>query len=232
MGEGTLTRAGDGSIIFHTTTGKKLVIQRGIPQDIYAQAAATRAPVLTDVDEEIEDEEVTTTPGDIAQTPLPSATQRRKRRGLRAHPLLYLGVGMILMLALWVLGQMVVTWVGHKLDDFTYGMPRTYQTDFVVGHNNDSPGNPSHFIFLNLNGHVEVIEQPAGDAGKAKIYYGPTLYSDDAILIPVTGEFKDVNNDRKPDMIIKIQNSRIVFINENGTFRPLKPGEHITLPKD
>jgi len=40
---------------------------------------------------------------------------------------------------------------------------------------------------------------------------------------------KDVNGDRKPDLILHIQDQRIVFINENGQFRPAKPTDHITL---
>lgn len=154
---------------------------------------------------------------------------KRKRRGFFAHPLLYLGIGMLVMLVLWVGLQAVGSWWQRHLDDATYGYPRTWQTDAVVGHNNDSSANPSHFLFLNLNGHVEVIEIPAGDPTKMKVYIGPTLFSDNADLIPITGEFKDVNGDGKPDMIIHIQDSRIVFINENGQFRPEKPGEHITL---
>src|SRR2546425_1583080 len=42
-----------------------------------------------------------------------------------------------------------------------YGRPRTFQTDAVVGHN-DSAASPSHFIAINLNRHVEVIECPGG----------------------------------------------------------------------
>jgi hypothetical protein len=94
----------------------------------------------------------------------------------KSHWMLTLGIGMILMLALYV-GLMWVSnwWINRQLDA-TYGFPRTYQVDAVVGHNNDSPANPSHFIFLNLNGHVEIIEIPAGDASKTRIYIGPALF--------------------------------------------------------
>ena len=162
---------------------------------------------------------------------IPQARQKRQRRGLRAHPLLLLGIGMIVMLALWQLLQAGVTWWSVHTDDVTYGRPRTWQTDAVVGHNGDSAASPSHFIFLNLNRRVEVIEFPAGDASKAKIYLGPTLFTDGAELIPVTGEFIDVNGDGHLDMIIKIQDQRIVFINTGDGFRPLNPGEKVTLPK-
>src|SRR2546423_5464676 len=56
----------------------------------------------------------------------------------RLHWSFILGVGMILMLALWVLGSSALAWwQNHQLDS-TYGMPRTFQTDQVVGHA-DSP---------------------------------------------------------------------------------------------
>jgi hypothetical protein len=48
-------------------------------------------------------------------------------------------------------------------------------------------------------------------------------------LAVVTLSFKDVNGDGRPDMIVNIQDSRFVFINENGTFRPQRPGEIIHL---
>lgn len=144
---------------------------------------------------------------------------------------LFVGIGMLAMLALWVGLQWLGNWWQLHQDYSTYGYPRTWQTDAVVGHNGDSKENPSHFIFLNLNGHVEVIEFPAGDATKARIYIGPTLVTDGGDLIPVTGEFADVNGDGKPDMIIRIQDQRMVFINTGDGFRPLQQGEHVTLPQ-
>src|SRR5215469_16870910 len=77
-------------------------------------------------------------------------------------------------------------------DDLHYGRPRTFQIDAVVGQN-DSASNPSHFIALNLNGRIEVIEFPGGDASKARIYLGPQLYGSGQDLIPVTLSFVDVN---------------------------------------
>jgi hypothetical protein len=105
----------------------------------------------------------------------------------KSHWMLTLGIGMILMLSLYVGFTWVSNWWTNRQLDATYGFPRTYQVDAVVGHNNDSSANPSHFIFLNLNGHVEIIEIPAGDASKTKIYIGPTLFSDNAPLIGPTG---------------------------------------------
>jgi hypothetical protein len=63
----------------------------------------------------------------------------------RAHPLLLLGLGMILMLVLWTLLTLAVNWWNITWDDIHYGRPRTFQVDAIVGHN-DSSSNPSHFI--------------------------------------------------------------------------------------
>jgi len=135
----------------------------------------------------------------------------------KVHWMLILGMGMILMLALYVGFTMLGNWWANHQSDSTYGFPRTYQIDAVVGHNNDSTVNPSHFIFLNLNGHVEIIEIPAGDASKAKIYIGPTLFSDNAPLIPVTGEFR--NRDGKEEMLVHIQDQTIIYVSDGAMFK-------------
>jgi len=128
----------------------------------------------------------------------------------------------------WVVLNVLANWWQITLDDWHYGRPRTFQTDAVVGHN-DSAANPSHFIALNLNRHIEIIEFPGGDASKAKIYVGPTLIGQGQDLAVVTLSFKDVNGDGKPDMIVSVQGSRFVFINDNGAFRPVRPGENVQI---
>ncbi len=146
----------------------------------------------------------------------------------RAHLMMFIGLAMFSMLIGWVLLTSLSSWWQTTLDDWHYGRPRTYQTDQVVGHN-DSPTNPSHFIALNLNSHIEVIEFPGGDPSKARVYIGPTLFGPGQDLAAVTLTFKDVNGDGHPDMIINVQDSHFVFINANSQFRPAKPGENIQL---
>jgi hypothetical protein len=147
-----------------------------------------------------------------------------------AHPMLYLGLGMCGMFALWVLGTMAVSWWQMTQDDIHYGRPRTYQTDMVVGHA-DSPSHPSHFIAINYHRHIEVIEFPGGDASKAKIYLVATLIGDgqDQDLAMVTLTFKDINGDGKVDMIVNVQVSHYPFLNDQGQFRPAKPGENVSM---
>lgn len=148
--------------------------------------------------------------------------------GQKRLPLLAVVVGMFVM-ALLVLGFSTVSaWWQVHLDDTQYGRPRTFQMDAVVGHQ-DSASNPTHFIFINLNRHVEIIELPGGDSAHARIYAGPILYGDGQDLTPITGEIRDVNGDGKPDLIVHIQDQQIVFINDGTQFRPLQPGEQIHL---
>ncbi|HYU74000.1 MAG TPA: hypothetical protein VEL31_15100 [Ktedonobacteraceae bacterium] len=164
---------------------------------------------------------------DIPQTPRPRTGPIEREVVIRrrhAHPLLYLGIGMLGMLVLWTLLSAALGWFNTVLDDIHYGRPRTFQADAWVGHN-EQTGVPSHFIALNLNGHVEIIEISGGDAAHSHVYVGPQLYGKGDDLVPVTLQFAAVNGDGKPDMIVSFQGSRTVFINDQGAFRPLQPGE-------
>jgi hypothetical protein len=131
-------------------------------------------------------------------------------------PLVPIMVGMVIMIVLVMSASLVISWWQGFQDNLHYGYPRIYQMDAVVGHN-DSPAHPTHFIFLNLHGHVEIIEIPGGDPAKARIYAGPVLYGDGEDLIPVTGEIRD-DNGRK-DLIVHIQNQELLFINDGPAFR-------------
>ncbi len=162
----------------------------------------------------------------LPKVPRPRVTQSKRQFWQGAHPLLYLGVGMIAMLALWTLLTMAISWWNTTWDDIHYGRPRTFQIDAFVGHN-ETGGIPSHFIVINLHGRIEIIEMPGGDGSKARIYLGPQLYGTGDDLIAVTLSFADVNSDHRPDMIIHFQTSRMVFINDQGGFRPLRPEERI-----
>ncbi len=154
----------------------------------------------------------------LLDAPPPTHTHKTEQTARRHHWLVIFGGGMIVMILL-VMG---ISWAGsawqaHQLDA-QYGMPRTYQTDAVVGHNGDSAANPSHFTFENLRGKVFILEIPAGDVSKALIYSGPPIIGDNAESVPITGSFQDVNGDGKPDMIVQIENQRIVYLNTGTKF--------------
>src|SRR5260370_26213170 len=187
-----------------------------------AQRASRLRSPQTEEDEQVTPGSAST--GPRPQTPRLIRTGVRHRGMLRVHPLLLLGLGMIVMLVLWTLLTLAVSWWNTTWDDIHYGRPRTFQIDAVVGQN-DSAASPSHFIALNLNGRIEVIEFPGGDGSKARIYLGPQLYGTDADLIPVTLSFVDVNGNHRPDMLLHFQNTPLVFINDQGGFPPATPDE-------
>jgi hypothetical protein len=143
--------------------------------------------------------------------------------GRKLHWSFILGVGMLLMLAVWALGSYALSWwQNHQLDSI-YGMPRTFQTDQVVGHS-DSTGHPTHFIAVNLNSRITIIEVPGGDSQHARIYSGPTLFSDNGDTIPVTLEFYDVNGDGKVDMVVHVGDQKIIYLNDGTQFKPQQQG--------
>src|SRR5438876_2196127 len=127
-----------------------------------------------------------------AVMPPQQAPASRRARRVRFHWLVFVGLAMFIMIVGWLAFNALSSWWQTTQDDWHYGRPRTFQTDAVVGHN-DSPSHPSHFIALNLDRHVFVIEFPGGDASKAKVYNGPTLLGPGQDLTPVTLSFKDIN---------------------------------------
>lgn len=142
-----------------------------------------------------------------------------ERRGLKHFPLRAIILGMFLTIILAIGLSAVGSWWRIHQDDVQYGRPRTFQLDAVVGHG-DSDAHPTHLIFINLHQHVEIIELPGGDGAHARIYLGPTLYGNGQDLTPITAEVRDVNADGKPDLILHIQDQRIIFINDGTTFHP------------
>lgn len=137
----------------------------------------------------------------------------------RFHWLVLAGIALMIMILGWICLSAVGNWWQTTSDDLHYGRPRTFQIDAVVGHN-DSPQHPSHFVVVNLNRHIMIIEIPGGDVSKSVIFSGPTLLGANQDLTPATLSFQDVNHDQKPDMILNVQGSQFLFINEKGTFVP------------
>ena len=146
-------------------------------------------------------------------------TQRLKRT--RFHWLVFVGFGLFIMIAGWLLFGTLSSWWNTTLDDIHYGRPRTYQTDAVVGHG-DSSANPSHFIAINLSRKVIVIEVPGGDTAHSQIYLAPTLFGNGQDLVPITLSFEDRNGDGKPDLNIHVGDTIIVFVNDGTKFVPTK----------
>jgi hypothetical protein len=128
----------------------------------------------------------------------------------------FVGLAMFIMVVGWVIFGALSNWWQDKQNDWTYGNPRTFQTDQAVGIN-DSPQTPSHFIAMNLNGDVFVLDIEGGNPTKAQSI--PVIgLSSDQDGDPVTISFQDVNGDRKPDMLVHVASFTIVFLNTGKTF--------------
>jgi hypothetical protein len=161
------------------------------------------------------------------QQPAPDTTPGQPTKpSPRYHWLLYAGTVMLVMIAGWVVFSSFFGWGATALDDWHYGRPRTFQCDVVVGHN-DSAAHPTHVIAVNLRNEIQIIELPGGEASRAKTYIVPI--GPGQALTPVTLTFRDVTGDGKPDMLITFGSAEVVFLNDHGAFRPLRPGESIRL---
>ncbi len=196
------------------TQGRNRAYVFNQPLPTQATRKQTQAPV--DDEEDLDD----TDPYGNTSPP------RRWRFGNRGMRLVYWGIILcIIMTAGWIVLSLLGSWLQTTMDDWHYGRPRTFQIDAVVGHG-DSASNPSHFIALNLQGRVIIIEIPGGDASKSRIYQGPYIVGNGDELTPITLSFKDVTGNGLLDMEIHDQSTTFLYINEKGTFRPEKPEEH------
>lgn len=118
----------------------------------------------------------------------------------------------------------LIAWTQVKLDDMHYGRPRTYQTDAYVGHN-EAAGSPTHFVAMNLNRRVTIVEFPGGDVSKPQVIAGPYLFGRAEDLTVVKVRVGDVNGDDKPDLTVHVKDERLVYINDGAAFRPITTEE-------
>ena len=125
--------------------------------------------------------------------------------------------GMLVAIAL-LIGLSLISGLWQRFqDDLHYGNPRTSHLDAVVGHT-DSPADPTHFIFINLHGHIEIIEIPGGDTSHTRIFNGPTLYGPGQDLTPVTGETVTDKSTGKVDILVHVGNQEFLMTNDGKTF--------------
>jgi len=141
------------------------------------------------------------------------------RRG--KHPVFSLGLCMLIV-AVFITGYVLIPPALQRWnDDRVYGYPRTYQTDANVGHG-DSRYPLSHFIVVNLNGRIEVLEIPQGDTDTLHphLYLIARLAMQGSDLVPATVSFADMNGDGKPDMVVTFNETQWILINNGTTFVP------------
>ena len=144
-----------------------------------------------------------------------ASVARRQRRPV--HGTVYIGLTLLCMVVGFIVFSALSTWWQHTDDYLHYGMPRTYQMDAAVGHQ-DSAAHPSHFLALNLDGHLSVIEMQGGDLSKTVIYAGPIIYGQGADLVAVTLSVAHDQNG-KPELVLHYQNNEVILYDgKDGKF--------------
>jgi hypothetical protein len=138
------------------------------------------------------------------------------------HTLVYLLTAGLALLAVYALLSTALTWGRAKLDDLRYGNPRTYHLAAFVGHE-ETDGSPTQLIAMNLDRQVVVIEVPGGDPSKVRALPGPYLFGAGEDKTPVTMKLADVNGDAHDDLIVRIKNEEMIYLNAGGTFQLITP---------
>ncbi len=141
--------------------------------------------------------------------------------------LLIAGVVGVLIVSYLVVSFAVHTWQVWQ-DDMTYGRPRITRLEASVGHN-ELGGAKTVFIAQNINGQVSITEFPGGDPSKTRVIVGPRLFGKEKDLVPIKLQIKDVNADGQADLIATADEQQLVYINENGNFRPINDQERAKL---
>ena len=156
------------------------------------------------------------------ETTLPGAASTlhkslpRKWGEMRGAWLIYLVIGMLMTMVLLWIGQSLWSWGGTTIDDLRYGRPRTTNVDQFVGH--EIGKTPSHFIALNLNGQIYIVEIPGGRANTSRLLVGPHLIGSGAELAPVFLSFP--GDPHHPDLLITVDGIQTRFHNTGTSYVP------------
>lgn len=126
---------------------------------------------------------------------------------------------LLAILAIYVLMSAVVEWAQVGIDDLRYGRPRAMHLEGFVGHSGETATQPTHFIALNLDRQVMVVEIPGGDPAQVRSFAGPYLFGANEDLTPVLLSLHDVDGDGYNDLLIDVRNERVIYLNRDGSFR-------------
>jgi hypothetical protein len=169
-----------------------------------------------------------------AQMPQRAPVRAPAVRGAQLRLVGLVAAGIAALLALYVVLSAVFGFLQVKMDDIQYGRPRTTHLDAYVGHAGEQDGQPSHFLALNLDRRIVLIELPGGDTKDASTITGPYLFGDGEDLTPVKLAAEDVNGDGAADLLVNVKNEQLVYINDKdkNTFHLMTPEERAKLPAE
>ncbi len=129
----------------------------------------------------------------------------------------YLITGILALLAVYVLVSSVISAGRTLMDDIKYGRPRTFHLTANVGRAEEANA-PTHLVAMNLERQVVILEIPGGDANRVRTLPGPYLFGAREDLTPVTMRLADVNGDSAPDLVVRVKNEEMVYLNRDGSF--------------
>lgn len=136
----------------------------------------------------------------------------------------YLVTGILALLALYVLLNSAFNVGRVFVDDMKYGRPRTFHLTANVGRAEEA-GAPTHLVAMNLDRQVVILEIPGGDSTKIRTLPGPYLFGAGEDLTPVTMRLADMNSDSAPDLVVRVKDEEMVYINREGAFSLITPEE-------
>ncbi len=137
------------------------------------------------------------------------------------HPMVYIGITAIAVIAIFATYNMVSTWWQNHQTDAIYGYPRKQVVVANVGHGDPTILNgTSTFTVINDSGDIWVWEIPSGDpnAHPPMSYHITRITGTDADKMVATLSFVDINHDGKVDMEVLYNNSETIFYNNGKTF--------------
>lgn len=162
----------------------------------------------------------------------PTHVRHYSRPAINGDLTRWLGLGvaaLIVLVGSYLLVSVAVGGWQNWQDDMTYGKPRLTRLEAKVGHNETGPNSKTLLLAQNLRGQISIIEIPGGDASKTRVIVGPQLFGKDKDLVPIKLTVRDVNGDSQPDLIASAQEQQLIYINENGNFRPINEQERTKL---
>jgi hypothetical protein len=129
----------------------------------------------------------------------------------------YIVTGILALLAAYVMLSSAIGWGRVLIDDMRYGRPRTFHLSANVGRPEEASAQ-THLIAMNLDRQVVILEIPGGDATKTRSLPGPYLFGAGEDLTAVTMRLADVNGDSAPDLVVRVKDEEMVYINRDGSF--------------
>lgn len=178
-------------------------------------AQRTAAPVAADNLEEEGD-----APGHRSLIPARRRPAPRVISGRqRVHPLLFVGLGLVAMLFLWIGISQVMNWGIGEYHTLIYGNPPTFQTNAVLGQD-DNNQHPSHIIAVNMRGTVTILAFPGLDPSHVRVLASTSVLGPDADQAVAILRFIDPDQTGKSDMLVAIGGIQSVLVNDGkGNFR-------------